>query len=79
MNKFIKKYPQFWDPKVGDKVKIKAILDEKGRLTYSYLYKIGEIGIIKDISYDPYLIEIVSKPGSKFHLFKNELEPYYEE
>ena len=51
MNKFIKKYPQFWVPAVGDRVQVKIALDSNFTEVNDskWDYKVGDKGIIMDI------------------------------
>jgi hypothetical protein len=49
MNKFIKTYRAFWNPKVGDRVKIIKLLDENKRPIEKWHYNIGDQGVIHNL------------------------------
>ena len=48
MNKFINKYPVLWSPAIGDKFRVRCVLNsfKEPVPDNHYNYKIGEIGVI---------------------------------
>jgi hypothetical protein len=49
MNKFLRKYPQLWEPRVGDKVKVIRPYPESVFLGYYY---VGAVAIIDKIEWN---------------------------
>lgn len=75
MNKFIKKYPQFWVPAVGDRVQVKIALDgNRTEVNDSHWdYHVGDKGIIMDIGL--HLVYIRFDITNRVHcLYREEVE-----
>jgi len=56
MNKFLSTYPQLWEPRIGDNIKIIKIVNASGEIEpeskyFHYSYSIGEQGVIVDIDH----------------------------
>lgn len=76
-NKFLNLYPAFWEPKIGDTVRVIKILDEHGKVNphVSYGYKIGDYGVIVDhANLNGLLAYRVRFEQSDWLVFKEELE-----
>ena len=75
MNKFIKKYPQFWIPKEGDRVQVKITLDIN-RIEVNdpeWDYQVGDKGTIIDIGL--YFLIIRFDNTNQVHcLYREEVE-----
>jgi hypothetical protein len=82
-NKFIEKYPAFWIPKYGDRVKIIKIIKEKDRqISRINEYYIGDIGTVRQYDSGSELLLIKLDNPDSDNVFavvlKFELEPIYE-
>jgi hypothetical protein len=86
-NKFLKTYPQLWEPKVGDYIRIKMCLNTRKLISYSTEYDIGDTGTIARISNSPffdnekvYRIEFHDKDieDDLSYVYFEEMELYYE-
>lgn len=81
MNKFIKKYPQFWIPKEGDRVQVKQLMNDEHKVVDEWAaYKKGDSGtiVLSAIGYSPYpVIHIRFDKGylGTGCLFVDEVEP----
>jgi len=80
MNKFIKKYQIFWEPKIGDRVQIIKIVDFLGNEfnnNNSWYYNVGDYGKIIKIEETTsnilYYI-LFDKSNKTYITYKNELK-----
>jgi hypothetical protein len=87
-NKFLKQYPQLWEPKIGDIIKIRKCINIRKHPTDDLEYKIGDTGIISEIDHSPYFkgenlykIEFHNKIVSydMSYVYREEIELYHED
>jgi hypothetical protein len=58
MNKFLKKYPQFWVPKVGDTFRIVQVLNLRREPVTDWNYAIGDEGEIIENNINWFVVRI---------------------
>jgi hypothetical protein len=83
-NKFLEKYPQLHEPKIGDRVRIIKLLDGHKNNVNSWYYNIGAVGQIVEIldtyAHTVYRIQFdrqtVSGPGiaNVYSTYREEIE-----
>lgn len=79
-NKFIKKYPAFWVPKIGEQVEIVKLLDQFGKpVSCWHKYELGDIGTIVSVDDNLLAINIKLTDGKIVDIYTEEVRLYHEQ